>query len=145
MHFNPNEYWNDHPNMTIENQTLSNKKLVQYGKQLTKLREKQRQLALQDSNADIVGYGDEIEQVSQLSAKMQRGYFKGYILKEYQSDMLELETPIGARRKTSRKALTPDEVVQICYEVLVLKYFHKDVAKKHNIHIKLISQYICRA
>ena len=45
MHFNPNEYWKDHPNMTLENQTLSVKKLTQYGKQLTKLREKCRHFA----------------------------------------------------------------------------------------------------
>ena len=70
MYFNPNEYWQEHPNMTIENQTLSSKKLVQYGKQITKLREKQRQLALEHSNVEISNKEDPIEHVSQLSAKM---------------------------------------------------------------------------
>ena len=35
MIFNPSQYWADNPGLTIENQTLSQKRLLQYGKQIS--------------------------------------------------------------------------------------------------------------
>ncbi len=76
---------------------------------------------------------------------MQRGYFKGYILRPNESDMLELHTSIGARRKTSRKPPTPDEVTSLCHEVLVQKHYYIDVAKRHNMRANTVSMYVCKA
>ena len=32
MYFNPTEYWEEHPGLTLENCQLSKKKLLQYGR-----------------------------------------------------------------------------------------------------------------
>ena len=76
---------------------------------------------------------------------MQRGYFKKYIIDEAVDDYIDVETPIGQRRKTSRKQLQPDEIVQICYEAIVERQFHKDIAKKHNVNVALVAHYVCKA
>ena len=40
MYFNPSEYWENHPGLTLDNCKLTQKKLQQYGKQLTLERDK---------------------------------------------------------------------------------------------------------
>ena len=39
----------------------------------------------------------------------------------------------------------PNEVIEICHEVLVEKQLHKDVAKRHNLSSNAVQKYITKA
>jgi hypothetical protein len=76
---------------------------------------------------------------------MQRGYFHRYVLKLHDDDEDCQRNAAGRRRKTHRKPPSPDEVIALCHEVLVLKHHHIDVARRHNMAVNAVSRYICKA
>ena len=73
--FHTTAWKNEHPDQTFENTRLSEFKLMQYGKKITKLRAEIRkragELLTADRNSDAV----DMQAVKNLSARMNRGYF----------------------------------------------------------------------
>ena len=73
--FQTTAWKNEHPNQTIENTRLSEFKLMQYGKQITRLRAEIRKRAEELLTTDRNSAAIDIQAVENLSARMNRGYF----------------------------------------------------------------------
>ena len=107
--------------MTIASQALTQQQLTQYGKQLTKLREHIRaQAAIMTSNNVNISDEDVIDRTNAFSARMQRGYFHKRVIHPISADDNDGSTvPLPSKRMSKRMPPKPNEVISICYEVLV--------------------------
>ena len=89
---------------------------------------------------------DIVNRVDAFAARMQRGYFHRKVLRLADWDYEAEITPLASRRRSKKRSpLKPAEVMAICHEALVLKQHHSDIAKRHNLSLKSISNYACKA
>ena len=91
---------------------------MQYGKQLTKLREQIRAQAFQMTSN--ISDNDVIDRINAFTARMQRGYFLKRVIHPISADDNDESTvPLPSKRMSKRMPPKPNEVISICYEVLV--------------------------
>ena len=78
---------------------------------------------------------------------MQRGYFfkKRMQLDGEYDNYEDDEKPLPSRHRSKRKPPKPAEVLAICYEAIVEKQYHEDIAKRHNISRASVSSYSSKA
>ena len=84
---------------------------------------------------------DIIETINAFAAKMQRGYFKKSILHP-QLEIAYTDTDISdaCKKRSKRKPPALEEIIQISHELLIKKYHHKDIARKHRMSVGAIAQ-----
>ena len=105
------------------------------GIKITKFRNKIRETALKMHKQDALWLEEDINTITILADRMNRGYFKG---QQHQKNMFfrdfKEDTAPGSRKKgRKRKPLDYDDMQQIAYRALCKDELRKDVAKEMRV------------
>jgi hypothetical protein len=76
---------------------------------------------------------------------MQRGFFHRKVLNPGDVDIEPETTPMASRHRRKRMPPKPAEIISICYEAIVEKQLHKDIAMRHNMTISSVSRHASKA
>ena len=87
-----------------------------------------------------------INDVTALAEKMNRGYFKGqkHLKDAYFRDFVEDTAPMSRYRIRKRKPLTPRIMINMVSKVLVDGETRKDVAKMFRVSPSVVSRYVTK-
>ena len=85
-----------------------------------------------DSNM-LGGHQEEVQKVSKLAAKMQRGYFKGKVLAPQLHDELPEVVPAPSRYRRKLHHLSTADKIDVVHAVLIAHEKQVDVAKEHRV------------
>ena len=130
--------------MKLEDYIIDPEQLKSLGTRLTKLRKALRDLALEKHRQDALWLEEDINDVTVLAEKMQRGYFKGqkYLKDAYFRDFVE-DTPAMSRHLSrKRRSLTVQEKIHAVHKVLVLMESRKDVAKEMRVSAAVVTKLV---
>ena len=130
--------------MKLEEYIIDPEQLEPLGTRLTKLRKALRDLALEKHRQDALWLEEDINDVTVLAEKMQRGYFKGqkHLKDAYFRDFVE-DTPAMSRHLSrKRRTLTVQEKIHAVHKVLVLKESRKDVAKEMRVSAAVVTKMV---
>ena len=130
--------------MKLEDYIIDPEQLKSLGTRLTKLRKALRDLALEKHRQDALWLEEDINDVTVLAEKMQRGYFKGqkHLKDAYFRDFVE-DTPAMSRHLSrKRRLLTVQEKVHAVHKVLVLMESRKDVAKEMRVSAAVVTKLV---
>ena len=130
--------------MKREDYMLDQETLMAYGQRLTKIRKGLREKALELHRQDAIFLEVELQEVTVLAEKMNRGYFKGqkHLKDAYFRDFVEDTAPMSRRRSRKRKKMTPQEKIAMVHKVLVQKETRKDVAKEMRVSAAVVARVV---
>lgn len=134
-YFFPKDYVQAHKDMTFENYRLSERQLLKHGEHVTKERRKIRERALEFDKVDAEKVADDLQVVSKLAKKADKGYFSRRSLRDevLQDDFEEPVPPKLRRRGRRRPAMTLDEKVEIVHQVFVEHQKVAEVARAYGV------------
>ena len=130
--------------MKLEDYIIDPEQLKSLGTRLTKLRKALRDLALEKHRQDALWLEEDINDVTVLAEKMQRGYFKSqkHLEDAYFRDFVE-DTPAMSRHLSrKRRLLTVQEKIHAVHKVLVLMESRKDVAKEMRVSAAVVTKLV---
>ena len=143
----PTTYAKDHPDMTLEQYKLGERRLKTLGIEVSKLREKLREQALAHDKSEARDHGKDIHEVSRLAQRIRRGdYRDGVTQRELlRPDFVE-HVPSG-RRKRSRKrgVLTTADKIDITHRVVIKFEKQAEVAKEYRVTSQVVAAIIHKA
>ena len=119
--FLPTQYSKDHQDISMVTYKLGEKRLKSLGIEVSKLRDKLREAALQHDKGVAFVQGQDIHDVSRLAQRIRRGdYNDGALKKQLLRPDFKDNTAVGSRRYSrKRKPLSTQDKIDITHRVLV--------------------------
>ena len=145
--FLPTEYARAHPDIGLEQYRLGERRLRTLGEEISKHRQRLREVALAHDKALALEQEKDLHEVSCLARRIRRGdYNDGAVRKQQLRPDFKEPTPAGSRRRMKkRQPLTTGERISIVHQVLVGHEKHADVAKDFRVSPQVVSAIMQKA